>query len=121
MSTRIFFLIGLIFLFPIVAVKANETVSKKDWIEMMQAKIPSASCEEDLPFRKCFNITQNECIETAIRGINTCFKKISPKIPSKLKQPKDVEKWGALVGACVARHFQGTLSAKIIDSPYCRQ
>ncbi len=97
---------------------ANE-VAKDKWLDGMSTALPTAFCNSDQYFRKCFKISQQQCIETATSATQVCLNKYSKDIPKTLIQPKDGTHWGTLVGRCAGEAFEVSLLKKRIHNENC--
>lgn len=95
-------------------------VSKAEWIDTMKTALPTAFCAEGTPFRTCFEVTQEECEDAAASAVRLCLKKLQSKIPAKLQQPRDGEKWGQKVGECAGNSYTAALAKKKLNTKECR-
>lgn len=106
-----------IFLFPL-SVNAIE-VSKSDWFNGMSTALPTAFCNSKQYFRQCFNISAQECEETAASATRICLNKYKSEIPNILVQPKDGTHWGEIIGKCAGTAYGIALVKKTIDNAKC--
>jgi hypothetical protein len=95
-------------------------VPKAEWIETMKTALPTAFCAEGTPFRACFEVTQEECEDAAASAARICLKKFQSRIPAKLKQPADGEKWGQKVGECAGTSYASALAKKKKNAKECQ-
>jgi hypothetical protein len=67
---------------------ADTVISREQFVETMKTAIPNAFCSEKQYFRKCFKITEDECIKEAMRATKVCLISLKEEMPEKLHQPK---------------------------------
>ncbi|PKM46073.1 MAG: hypothetical protein CVV05_03575 [Gammaproteobacteria bacterium HGW-Gammaproteobacteria-1] len=94
-------------------------VSKSDWISAMTTVLPTAFCNSSQYFRQCFNVTAQECEETAASAARVCLNKNKDQIPEVLHQPQDGTHWGTVVGACAGEAYELALVKKRISNSKC--
>lgn len=94
-------------------------VSKADWVNGMSTALPTAFCQSNGYFRQCFDISAEECEETAASATRVCLKKHRDSIPEILIQPKDGTHWGTIIGQCAGEAFDVTLIDKRFDNDKC--
>jgi len=99
--------------------QAGQTVTKAKFMEVMKTALPSAFCKDKMYFRQCFKITEDECIQEALRDTKICLTSEAGKLPDILNQPQDGQKYGREIGSCAGATFSTTLGGKKIDSPLC--
>ncbi|MDH5571393.1 MAG: hypothetical protein OEY89_06480 [Gammaproteobacteria bacterium] len=97
---------------PIQAIE----VTKNDWVAAMETALPTAFCNSAQYFRQCFNVTAQECEETASSATRICLNKNKNKIPEILQQPKDGTHWGTVIGACAGEAYEIALIIKRIKN-----
>ena len=85
----------------------------------MTTALPTAFCNASQYFRQCFNVTAQECEETAASATRICLNKNKSKIPSVLQQPKDGTHWGTIIGSCAGEAYEITLIKKRINNRKC--
>jgi len=111
---------ALLCLLAAAPARAQQEVSKADWMETMKTALPTAFCAEDMPFRTCFKVTQEECEDAAASAVRLCLKKFQSQIPARLKQPADGQKWGQKVGECTGNSYAVALSKKKLNTKECK-
>lgn len=94
-------------------------VTKADWMSAMETAVPTAFCNSNQFFRQCFNVTAQECEETAASATRVCLNKNQRNIPSILVQPADGTHWGTVVGSCAGTTYATTLSTKLVKNEKC--
>lgn len=96
-------------------------VPKQKWVDAMTTAFPAMLCPPKGFFRTCFQQTEDECLDQAMRAAKSCFLKIGPEMPAQVKQPEGGEEWGKKVGACTAETMEIALTGekKKIDKPEC--
>lgn len=99
---------------------ADVIVSKEQFVEAMKTALPNAFCAEHQYFRKCFKVSEDDCIKEAMRATKTCLISMNEDLPPKLKQPDDGRKWGAKVGTCAGTGYETSLIKKKVDSADCK-
>ena len=102
---------------------AETVVTKSAWMEMMKTALPNAFCSGkgiNRYFRECFKVTEDECIEEALRAVKVCFASIVDQIPEQLHQPDDGTSWGTKLGACAGRGYEISLISRRIDTADCK-
>ena len=110
-------LFGFLLFFTQVA-NGNE-VRKDFWIDSMTTALPTAFCNSSQYFRQCFQVSIQECEETAASATRVCLNKFKEKIPNILIQPKDGQHWGKIIGSCAGEAYEITFMEKRISSKKC--
>lgn len=111
---------ALLFLVLSVPFSASAVeVSKADWLNAMSTALPTAFCQANGYFRQCFDITGEECEDTAASATRICLKKHNDSIPEILVQPEDGTRWGSLIGRCAGEAFDATLANKRKNTEQC--
>lgn len=96
-------------------------VSRSEFIEQMKTVLPHSLCAENLIFRECFKVTEDECIREALRATKTCLMSMENEMPEKLRQPQDGVKWGEKIGTCIGNNYVIRLKDKQVNSKKCDQ
>ncbi|HUL57881.1 MAG TPA: hypothetical protein VLU43_01325 [Anaeromyxobacteraceae bacterium] len=112
-------LVALLALLAATPAHAQQVVSKKDWLEAMKTALPTAFCAAGMPFRTCFDVTQEQCEDAAASAARVCLKKFEGEIPDRLRQPEDGKKWGEKVGQCAGNTYSIALAQKKVKSKEC--
>jgi hypothetical protein len=81
-------------------------VTKADWINSMSTVLPAAFCNADQYFRQCFEVSAQECEETAATATRVCLNKYKNDIPNLLNQPEDGSHWGSIIGSCTGEAYE---------------
>jgi hypothetical protein len=115
LNIKTFLLLGLLFSSYSYAVD----VSKNDWLTAMKSALPAAFCNSQMYFRQCFEVSAEECEETAASTTRICLKNNESEIPDVLHQPKDGTRWGTVVGECAGSAYETTLIKKRISNSKC--
>lgn len=97
----------------------SDEVSKEIWVDTMRTALPTTMCRSGRFFRKCFNVSTEECAETALLATRICLHKYITQIPDTLIQPKDGAVWANIVGECAMESYHSSLAAKFIDTHEC--
>jgi hypothetical protein len=116
------FSLALILVISSVSLHAKEKeviIDKKLFVDSMKTALPNAFCNEAQYFRKCYNITEDECIKEAMRATKVCLISMEGKMPAKFRQPKDGSEWGSKIGACSGTNYETSLRSKKISSKEC--
>jgi hypothetical protein len=115
--------VRLIFIFNIlvlsVPVSMADEVNKDYWVETMKTALPTTFCQSMHFFRQCFDINEDQCIETASLATKICLHKYITQIPDTLDQPKEGAKWSNIIGQCVGENYYATLSRIYKDTKEC--
>lgn len=93
---------------PAFAVK----VQKGAWVESFKTGFSSFICRKGQFFRECFAISEDECLQEALRATKVCLADKEGQIPAALNQPQDGTHWGSVVGSCAGSAFEVTLTAR---------
>jgi hypothetical protein len=101
-------------------VRADTVVTKSVWLEAMRTRLPAAFCRESEFFRKCFTVTEAQCIEEATRSTKECIKSLAEEMPAEFHQPADGTSWGRKLGECAGRGYSASLRNSKIESVDCR-
>jgi hypothetical protein len=99
---------------------ADTVVDKFAWLEAMKTRLPNAFCGESQYFRKCFNVTEDQCIEVSLRATAICMQSIADQMPAELHQPVDGTNWGSKLGKCAGEGYEASLAKSKIDSADCK-
>lgn len=100
---------------PVVAAE----VSREDWVEGMQATIPTLFCQRDQYFRQCFRVDAIECETLAASSVRNCLASLGESLPAVLQQPRDGTHWGSRVGQCAGTAYELALMDKRLSNPRC--
>lgn len=95
---------------------AGDTITKQDWSEQMTTLTPNTLCAMKY-LQGCYSITEDECIDEVMRATKICLKKHESKMPAVLKQPKDGEKWGNIIGECTGDTAETQISINHKKNP----
>jgi hypothetical protein len=98
---------------------AQTIITKAQFTEHMKTALPNVFCAENQYFRKCFKVSEDECIKEAVRATKVCIASMESDMPAKLQQPKDGESWGTKLGTCAGSNYEVSLNKKKIDSKDC--
>jgi hypothetical protein len=98
---------------------ADGVVAKSNWIDTMKTLLPNSFCSSKEYFRKCFNVTEDQCIEEAVRATKVCVLSITDQMPAELHLPDDGRNWGGKLGRCVGEAYEISLSKSRIQSGEC--
>lgn len=99
---------------------ANATITREEWMDGMAGALPAVFCEPSMYFRQCFSVTEDECIEAALRATKVCLAKNREKIPPTLRQPDDGKIWGTVIGGCAGTTYEISLGDLKKNSPQCQ-
>ncbi len=98
---------------------AETVVPKAKFVEAIKTGIPKAFCGEKAYFRKCFKVTEDQCLKEAARDTKTCLTSIDSEIPKELHQPADGKAWGTKIGTCAGTNYETTLAKSKISNADC--
>ena len=96
-----------------------EEVRKEYWVDAMRTALPDTFCQSMHFFRQCFDINEDQCIETASLATRICVHQYINQIPDTLNQPKDGAKWSNIIGQCAGENYFSTLSRIYKDTKEC--
>jgi hypothetical protein len=99
---------------------ADRIISKSTWLEAMKTVLPNAFCAESEYFRKCFKVTQDQCIQEAVRATKTCITALSDDVPAELHQPDEGTAWGKKLGLCAGQGYETSLIKSKLESSECK-
>ncbi len=104
----------------IFALGAKAQIANKEvWIEEMSTVLPVAFCQSGSFYRQCFSVTAARCEEVAMSAARICLSKHKNEIPDSLRQPRDGEHWGNIVGNCTGTAYALTLSKEFSTADRC--
>ena len=63
--------------------------------------LPIRFCDKETLFRKCIQLSDNECLDAANLVTKQCMKQFESQIPPKLGSVN----WGSKIGACAGGEF----------------
>jgi hypothetical protein len=99
---------------------ADVVITKAQFLDAMKTGLANAFCADKTYFRKCFNVSEDECIKEALRSTKVCAASLESQIPEKLHQPDDGRKWGAEIGKCTGRTYELGLVKKKSGAADCK-
>ena len=102
---------------------ADNVVAKSAWMETMKTVLPNVFCNgkgASRYFRECFNVTEDQCIQEALRAVKVCLLSIADEIPAELRQPDDGRTWGSKLGRCAGKGYEMSLIKSRVDSAECK-
>ncbi|WP_455375469.1 hypothetical protein [Kaarinaea lacus] len=117
LTMRLILVVKMFLIFTSASI-ADE-VSKDYWVDTMKTALPTAFCQSMHFFRQCFDVNEDQCIETASLATKICIHKYITQIPDTLNQPKDGAKWSNIIGQCVGENYFATLSRIYKESQEC--
>lgn len=89
-----------------------EPVPRAVWVESFKTGFANYICKSGEFFRECFNVTERECLEEALRATKTCLADKGPSLPDPIKLPEEGTKWGSVVGSCAGSAYEIGLKAR---------
>lgn len=97
---------------PVFA-QTQQTMTKIDWSNMMIQSGPVIFCKTDTPMRKCFNVTEQKCLETTKTSIQECLKQLDATFPKEFKSTQEATAHNKRLGECVGKAYAKKLDANI--------
>ena len=102
--------------FPTIAAE----VATDDFYRYVTTSFPKIFCQSHLYFRQCFKISELECKEAILGGVEGCISGLKKRqeLPSRLDdvQGANVSSW---LGACAGIAFENIFKSSQIHSEYC--
>ena len=95
-------------------------VPQAKFVADIQISLPKLFCEKESYFRKCFQISEEDCSSEGKAAVEACAKDDHKRLPVSFKQPEDGQKWGQAIGACAGTKFEEKMVAKRVDSEFCK-
>jgi hypothetical protein len=110
------FLIILILMLSVDATADNLSVDK--WRSAFHLGLAKSFCAENQFFRKCFDVTEAECLQTATRATDTCLASETARMPATVDEVSG-RTWGKKVGGCAGGQYQRALASKMKHTEGC--
>jgi hypothetical protein len=85
----------------------KKSTSAAEWRAYVEPKLVAAFCEPQQFFRRCFDITEGDCLAVASQSIRRCFDITT--IPDPIDQKQGGET-GRKVGECAGNEFETVLA-----------
>lgn len=114
-------LLTLILLFSHApAFAEGKTITKAKFTSEIGVSLPKLFCAKEAYFRKCFQVSEEECASAAKGAVADCAKEADKQLPAQLQQPADGQKWGQAIGQCAGARFEKRFIAKKADTADCK-
>lgn len=97
----------------------SKEVPSEQWLEAMRTTMPTVLCDSAQYFRQCFDVTAQECEETAASSTRVCINDVEHLIPEMMRLPADGNAWGTRIGQCAGTAYEAALRDKRISNPKC--
>jgi hypothetical protein len=97
------------------------TISKKQFVEEFNDKLPKVFCtSEKSYFRSCFEGTAEACKEVASKAVAGCVAEREAELPAEFHQPKDGQEWGKKIGDCAGTKFEAEKAKDLKATGECK-
>ena len=111
------FFFGLILFF---SVSHAADLLQDQWINFMTQNMPALFCKSDQYYRYCYEVTKEECEDTAAFAVQACIANHLQELPDIFTYAES-RHWGAIIEKCVDEEYSQTFSNQKKDTPECKE
>ena len=90
------------------------------WLDFMTKNMPTAFCKSGQYYLDCYEVTKEECEDTASFAVETCIGKHIQTLPEFFSY-EESRKWGAIIEKCVDEEYSRTFGNQKMDTPECKE
>ncbi len=94
------------------------THSKKEFLGNMAKGLKNDFCAPDTFFRKCYSVSEKECIKTASTIVKACIRQEGPKANEALTEAEAVQLAHAIL-KCASPRYDTTMKEKRSHALHC--
>ncbi len=102
------------------AFASESVIPKKLFLDEFKKGIPNSFCASGTYFRKCFELTEENCKAAVTAAATACIVASETEIPAQLQQPADGQAWGKKIGSCVGGKFETDLAKSKLTAADCK-
>ena len=95
-------------------------LTQERWINFMTKNMPSLFCKPDQYYRDCYEVTKEECEDTASFAVEACIANYIQDLPDIFSY-EESRKWGAVIEKCVDEEYERTYSNQKKDTQECKE
>lgn len=95
-------------------------MTQEKWMSFMTKNLPAELCSTGSHYRTCYEITAQECENTASVAAETCIGRFAFELPETLGY-QAIREWGPKIGKCVEDVLDETYAAQKINSEACNK
>jgi len=112
----VFFFVLILFF----SVSHAADMAQDQWISFMTKNMPTAFCKSDQYYRDCYEVTKEECEDTAAFAVEACIANHIQELPDIFSY-EESRKWGAIIEKCIDEEYSRTFSNQKMDTPECKE
>jgi len=90
------------------------------WIGFMTKNMPALFCKPDQYYRDCYEVTKEECEDTAAFAVQACIANHIQELPDFFSYEAS-RQWGATIEKCVDEEYSRTFSNQKKDTQECKE
>ena len=114
---RSIFLFGLLLSFSI---SSAADLTQDQWINFMTKNMPALFCKPDQYYRDCYEVTKEECEDTAAFAVQACITNHMQELPDIFSY-EESRRWGGIIEKCVDEEYSRTFSNQKKDTEECKE
>lgn len=95
-------------------------MAQDQWTSFMTKNMPTVFCKSDQYYRDCYEVTKEECENTAAFAVEACIANHIQELPDTFSY-EESRKWGAIIEKCVDEEYSRTFSNQKMDTPECKE
>ena len=88
------------------------------WINFMTQNMPALLCKPDQYYLDCYEVTKEECEDTAAFAVEACIANHIQELPDVFSY-EESRNWGAIIEKCVDAEYRQTFSNQKKDTQEC--
>lgn len=115
---KVVIILGFFIFMSGAALVYGEDISRDKWLSNIKKDLRKSMCVKTSFFRRCFEVSKDQCSETAGRAINGCINELKGHIPVKIRKD-NTDDWGVRLGRCAGAAYEKELSKRAIQSEEC--
>lgn len=90
------------------------------WTDFMTKNMPALFCKPDQYYLDCYEVTKEECEETAAFAVEACISTHLQELPDIFSY-EESRRWGSIIEKCVDAEYIRTFGNQKKDTPECNE
>lgn len=91
------------------------------FMQLMSREGPKRLCVPDhSPFRRCFNLSVEQCMSVVNRVMPACIRQIQAEMPPSIISQEQSKRYGEMLGRCVGYRFLASDPAFLEQMQRCK-